>query len=232
MRLGLIGKIRAKSGFVAHDAPPALLGALEPWLHAGAGASRLALGARWRSAFLAAPVWRFWLGGAICGAPTLGAFAPSIDADGRYFPLLLFALAEGARAIPPPEFSAQEEFLSAAEELLVGTLAPGARYEDALAALSLLPPPTLAPVEAAGAPVVFVRGGLAAPLDDHGPQELFARLRRADWARACAPMSFWSTKGGAGFRPLALAVSGLPDASLFAGFLTGDFSGGGAASMG
>ncbi|WP_395665419.1 type VI secretion system-associated protein TagF [Methylocella sp.] len=231
LRMGLFGKIAARPDYVAHDAPRPFIAALEPWLHAGVAASRLALDRGWRSAFLAAPLWRFWLGGEICGAPALGVMAPSIDMNGRYFPLLAFAMAEGAEGIAPPELVDQEAFLKAAEELLLGTLAPGAPFEAALAALAALPRPKLAPLVAARAPALALRGGLMAPLDDTPPERLFASLRRADWARTYGAASFWHTRGGADFRPLAMALSGLPDPSLFTLFLTGKSAGGAGAGM-
>ncbi len=64
-----------------------------------------------------------------------------------------------------------------------------------------------------------------APLDDKPPAQVFAQLRRADWVSAYGGRSFWWTAGGAGFRPLALAVRMMPDPALFSSMLTGDFSG-------
>jgi type VI secretion system protein ImpM len=225
MRQGLIGKLASKPDYVAIDAPRELLACLEPWLHAGVAASRLELGESWRAAFLAAPIWRFWLGAEVCGETILGALTPSIDSGRRYFPLAIFAAPGPGLAIPPPEFDDHGVWFAAAEALLLSTLAPGALFGQAEAALTGLAPPAAFPPDAAPAPVAPIRGGQMAPLDDKPAGQVFALLRRAGWAAAYANRSFWWTAGGAGYRPLALAFRLMPDPSLFAALLTGHFSG-------
>jgi type VI secretion system protein ImpM len=225
MPCGLIGKLAAKPDYVAIKAPGALLATLEPWLHAAISSSREQLGGRWREAFLAAPIWRLWLGAEICGATILGAMTPSIDSEGRYFPLLAFAAPDPGAAILPPEFEAHEDWFRAAEALLLSTLARGGSFEETAAALERLPAPAAVSPVAARAPIAEVKGGVMAPLDDKPPQEVFAWLRRADWAKAYGARSFWWTIGGADFRPLALAFRLMPDPMLFAAMLTGKFLG-------
>jgi type VI secretion system protein ImpM len=83
MRCGLFGKLPAKRDFVALQAPRAFLAVWEKWLQAGVSASRAELGADWQALFLRAPIWRFWLGAELAGAPVLGAFMPSVDGVGR-----------------------------------------------------------------------------------------------------------------------------------------------------
>jgi type VI secretion system protein ImpM len=57
-------------------------------------ASRSALGAAWRPAWLEAPVWRFALAPGICGPDAaIGLWMPSVDRIGRYFPLTIAAVA-------------------------------------------------------------------------------------------------------------------------------------------
>ncbi len=225
MRCGLIGKIASRPDYVAIDAPRDFLAAFEPWLHAGVSSSRLQLGERWREAFLAAPIWRFWLGAEVCGATIVGALMPSIDSGGRYFPLAAFAAPDAGLAIAPPEFDDHGAWFEAAESLLLATLSPGAVFEQAVAALDKLLRPDAFPPDAPPAPVAKIRGGLVTPLDDKPPQQAFALLRRAAWATAYSSRSFWWTTGGAGFRPSALAFRLMPDAALFAAMLTGNFSG-------
>jgi len=225
MRCGLIGKISSKPDYVAIDAPRDFLAAFEPWLHAAVSSSRLQLGERWRAAFLAAPIWRFWLGAEVCGATIIGALMPSIDSGGRYFPLAAFAAPDAGLAIAPPEFDDHKVWFEAAEALLLATLSPGAVFEQAVAALGHIAPPAAFSPDPPPLPVVQARGGLIAPLDDRPPQQIFALLRRAGWATAYSSRSFWWTTGGAGFRPSALAFRLMPDATLFSAMLTGNFSG-------
>ncbi|PNG25738.1 type VI secretion system-associated protein TagF [Methylocella silvestris] len=232
MRCGLIGKIAAKPDYVALDAPAPLLAAMEPWLHASIASSRLMLGESWQGVFRAAPIWRFWLGAEISGAPVLGALAPSIDAGGRYFPLIAFAASEPPMAILPPEFADHDAWFQAAEALLLATLAQGASYEAAVAAVERLPAPACAPAVAIRPPLAALAGGVTAPLDDKPLAEVFSWLRRADWGKSYGARSFWWTAGGVNFRPRALGFYHLPDPSLFAAMLTGEFSGGPGAGMG
>jgi len=99
MRCGLFGKIGAKRDFIAIATPRSFLEAWEPWVQAALSASRHQLGPGWQQAFLTAPVWRFWLGAAICGTTVAGAIMPSLDGVGRYYPLTLHAVTgEGSYA--------------------------------------------------------------------------------------------------------------------------------------
>jgi type VI secretion system protein ImpL len=119
MPAALYGKTQSKRDFVAPGAPRAFLDRWEPWMQAGLASSRLVLDRAWQERFLTAPIWRFWLGEAICGTTLAGAFMPSLDAIGRYYPLAVFSgapaglaitaagtrpageLVRGARGLPP-----------------------------------------------------------------------------------------------------------------------------------
>src|SRR5579871_4576948 len=136
MQCSLFGKLPARRDFIAIGAPREFLNAWEPWLQSAISSSRHELGKDWQSAFLAAPIWRFWLGADICGRSVIGAFMSSLDGVGRYFPLTLFACADDDAAIPPPELNAQDDWFNVAEEFLLSTLEPGANFEDITARLA------------------------------------------------------------------------------------------------
>ena len=93
------------------------------------------LGAGWQAAFLRAPIWRFWLGAELCGTTVAGAFMPSVDGVGRYFPLTIFARADAGMAIPPPELDPQDAWFRTAEELLLSALDHEAEFEAVKAAV-------------------------------------------------------------------------------------------------
>ncbi|HVV94240.1 MAG TPA: type VI secretion system-associated protein TagF [Hyphomicrobiales bacterium] len=220
MRAGLFGKLPAKRDFVALAAPRAFLTVWERWLQGGVSASRQELGPAWQDAFLRAPIWRFWLGAEISGAPVVGAFMPSVDGVGRYFPLSVFAAAEEGDVLPPPELAPQEDWFAAAEEVLLGALDTEARYEDVVAALGGLPFPSvaLAPPEGTSrlprGPMMSTAGGAAG----------FAAARIADHARFYGAATYWWTIGGEGFAPALLAEHRMPDPYLFTAMLTGRFA--------
>lgn len=226
MRCGLFGKLSSKPDYIAIEAPRGFLSVFEPWLQACVASSHQQLGGDWREAFLAAPIWRFWLGSDISGATILGAFMPSIDDAGKYFPLALFAAADPGMAMPPPEFDAHDAWFMAAENLLLSTLGPGMTFEKTMVALErLAPPAAYAPVAATQGATCLSGGGAFAPIDGSSPSRVFASLRLADWAAAYASRSFWWTSGGAGFQPLALAMRHMPSPTLYAAMLSGDFRG-------
>jgi type VI secretion system protein ImpM len=227
MQCSLYGKVPVKRDFIAIGAPREFLNAWEPWLQGGISASRTALGDRWQSAFLTAPIWRFWLGGDICGRSVIGAFMSSLDGIGRYFPLTLFACADDSAAIPPPEFSSQDDWFDVVETFLMSTLDHDANFETMTAELGALPLPCHEVPTAAARDTAGDRNGfLAKPAVDQSFSELFGSIRVRDHAGIYASSTFWWTIGGEGIAPVALSGKGMPDPFLFAAMLTGELTAG------
>src|SRR5262245_58794328 len=169
MRCSLFGKLAAKRDFIAVLAPRDFLNVWEPWMQGGVSASRDMLGQDWQGAFLAAPIWRFWLGAEICGTTVLGAFMSSLDGMGRYYPLTVFACADAGAAIPPPDIEAQDEWFAAAEDFLLSTLDQDAAYETLTDALDRLAPPVHVASDALPADMSrLMDGAVATPLGE-GP---------------------------------------------------------------
>ena len=84
----LFGKLPAHGDFVARGLSAGERDAFDRWLSAELAGARDALGDAFDPCFEAAPPWRFaWEEDA--GLWTAGALAPSVDAAGRRFPLLL-----------------------------------------------------------------------------------------------------------------------------------------------
>lgn len=212
---GLYGKLPGKRDFIALGVPRAVLAAYEPWLQAGLAASRVALGARWQAAYLRAPIWRFWLGPELCGAPALGALMPSVDGVGRYFPLTLVASGDG---LAPPDREANAAWFERVDALLLGALDAGRRFEDPGAALAALPDPARPEAAPDLEGLVRIEGGLIAPLGPDGLGATVAALRRAQ--APCPRSTLWWTEGGEGFPPRVLSARGLPAAYAFATFLS------------
>jgi type VI secretion system protein ImpM len=223
MRCGLYGKLPAKRDFVAVAAPRPFLNIWEPWMQGGISASRQSLGKDWQEAFLTAPIWRFWLGADLCGATVIGAFMPSLDGIGRYFPLTLFACADEGAAIAPPELDPQDEWFETAENFLLSTLEPDATFEAASAQLERLPPPSDRAPPARSETMVALPQGVVAMARFRPLNELFESIRVADHVSAYAAASFWWTIGGKGFEPLAMSGRRMPDPFLFTEMLTGRF---------
>jgi type VI secretion system protein ImpM len=223
MQCGLYGKLPSKRDFIAIGAPRDFLNAWEPWLQGGISASRTMLGERWQPAFLTAPIWRFWLGADICGTSVIGAFMPSLDGVGRYFPLTLVACADDNGAIPPPELGAQDDWFGAAEEFLMSTLDQNINFEAITADLARLPVPfqefSKTPAQDM---VVQSDGTIAVAAGEQNFADLFGSIRNIDHAGIYAGSTFWWTIGGDGFAPAALYRKHMPDPFLFAAMLTGE----------
>jgi len=221
---GLFGKLPAKRDFIAINAPGGFLTVYEKWLQGGLTASRLALGQAWQEAYLNAPIWRFWLGAAHGGQTVAGAFMPSVDGIGRYFPLTVFAISAPGAAIPPPELDPQDAWFGAIEDFLLQALEPAASYEAVAQRLGALRVPNDDHLATPPKDMVRLSDGtiVSAATSAEFPERL-AALRVEDHARSYAHAAYLWTVGGPNFEPLALTGQGLPDPHLFAGLLTGRF---------
>jgi type VI secretion system protein ImpM len=83
----LFGKLPAHGDFVCRGLDAGERDALDDWLSAEMAAAKAEFGDGFEAAFDAAPPWRFaWPEAEAC---TAGAFAPSVDAVGRRFPVIL-----------------------------------------------------------------------------------------------------------------------------------------------
>jgi len=225
MQCSLYGKVPAKRDFIAIGAPRQFLNVWEPWLQGGISASRAALGDKWQSAFLTAPIWRFWLGADICGRSVIGAFMSSLDGVGRYFPLTLFACADDNAAIPPPELGSQDDWFDTVEAFLMSTLDHDANFEAMTAELGALPPPSGEVPQAPAPDAGCDRNGfLALPTHGQSFSELFGSIRVHDYAKIYAGSTFWWTIGGEGITPVALSGRGMPDPFVFSAMLTGELA--------
>jgi type VI secretion system protein ImpM len=222
MRCGLFGKIGAKRDFIAIATPRSFLEVWEPWVQAALSASRNQLGPGWQQAFLTAPVWRFWLGAAICGNTAAGAIMPSLDGVGRYYPLTLHAVTDGDVSLLPPSIDLQDEWFWQAETFLLSTLDRTATYEGISDALDRLPVPRLHSPGADRPPIVSLNAATLGMVSATGSfAESFGALCSAN-PQIYAAASFWWTAGGEGFPSMALCCRGLPDPFHYSTLLTGD----------
>lgn len=224
MPCSLYGKLPTKRDFIAIGASRDFLTVWEPWIQASMSASRGVMKDGWQPSYLTAPIWRFWLGADICGTTVIGAFMPSLDGVGRYFPLTLFACADKKAAFPPPEFRMQDDWFEPAEELLMSALDQNNTFEEIVSNLDRLPTPyqEFSRAEAQGMIVKSDEMLVGSP-GDRGFRDLFSSMRDVDHANMYAGMTFWWTIGGEGFDPVALCGKNMPDPFLFPAMLTGNF---------
>ena len=224
MANGLYGKLPIKRDFIAENVPRGFLPMWEPWLQGAVAASRMELGSRWQAIYLSAPIWRFWIGHAHCGRTVTGAFMPSVDGVGRYFPLTLMAMAEEGEGIQPPTRAPAEDWYMGAEDLLLSALEETVVFDDLIAALAAMPTPaTTARVGLPEGARLLPDGLLVAVGANATSEAAFSALSAATDAGDLATATFWWTIGGGDFPAMAISGRRLPDPSDFSGLLTGRF---------
>ena len=202
MRIGIFGKLPTKRDFIAINLPQNFLRVWEDWLQASVAASRQQLDGRWNGMFLAAPIWRFWLGRDICGMTVTGAFMPSVDGVGRYFPLCVCACAEQGPAISPPGAKPLHRWFDKVERVLLQALEP----------------------EFSGEPSALLEGldlDVAIHGDDPVENEVTGLLAEG-LQSGLAKESWWWSIGGGAFPVQLRRCQGLPGPYQFAGFMTCD----------
>jgi type VI secretion system protein ImpM len=146
----------------------------------------------------------------------------SLDGVGRYYPLTVFAYAEPAHAIAPPDLDPQDAWFSAAEAFLLSTLEREVAFETITEALEQLTVPAAQP---AGLPAeeTSIRhdGIIGTALADRTFAELFTLLRVANSANVYAAASFWWTVGGGDCPPFGFCCQRMPAPLMFTTMLTG-----------
>jgi type VI secretion system protein ImpM len=235
MRCGLFGKLPAKRDFIAVSAPRAFLRLWEPWLEKGLTEARAHVAEDdFAAAYNSAPIWRFWLGSALCGKAFVGAFMPSVDALGRMFPLTLIGAAAGAAALEPPDVDPREQWFAAVEALLLDALDPNASLEALVKRLDGLGcdfasahrstlerfPATRAPLRARTIPEGDDIATRADAAEDSALGMMFKAMRREQ--PGCPPeaATFWWTIGGGECPPLAMMHQSMPAPATFADMLS------------
>lgn len=168
---GWYGKIPGIGDFVARRLPADFVDAWHRWLQVALSGSRERLGAGWPESYLSMPVWRFALSPAMLTATAwAGVVAPSVDAVGRHFPLVI------AAALPSKSLDLVRTLLAAQ---------PWFDEMEAVALQALEPRADVAVLDAAIAARPFRAGWLRFPegRDDTAP------MRGARAQMVCLPLA-------------------------------------------
>ena len=226
---GMFGKLPAVGDFVSRRLPSTFVSTWDAWIQEALSISRQQLAADWLDIYLTSPMWRFVMASGSCGnSASAGILMPSVDKVGRYFPLTLAAMVD-ARMDLPYLLTTRASWFEALEELALGALEEDFQLEDfdhQLQQLCLDPPSSVdsrpssdltKPPSAGDAPIRMEIQTLT-----HLPQA-FKELTRCLLDRHYAPYSLWSTEGSDLLKPSLLIYRGLPPATDFSGFLTGNW---------
>lgn len=137
---GWYGKLSMLGDFASRRLESDWVRSCDAWISSGLRTSQQALGEQWRSAYLAAPVWRFaWGPGIVDARWWFGVFMPSCDSVGRYYPLLIAQ----PRQQPPMDRVALDHLEAWWSQLAragLATLLDGATLESFEAGLAHAPP--------------------------------------------------------------------------------------------
>jgi type VI secretion system protein ImpM len=206
-RVGFFGKMPGRGDFVRRDLPNAFVDTWDEWLTECIARSRAALGHHWTDAWLCAPVWRFALGGGLCG-PTAwaGVMMPSVDSAGRYFPLTLVASVAGAEI---PTSLLIGGWIDALENAAISALDDATGFDSFAAAVSTLPAPA-----AQVAPSADGARSPGNPLDPMGFASLLAAAGSLRGGRA-----LFITRGAERVTPASILFPGLPSPGRFASLI-------------
>ncbi len=227
MPVGLYGKMPSHRDFLATGIPGSVLHPFETWLHAGVGASRIALGSRWEELFLVTRSGGSSSGSVCSARPLTGALMPSVDSVGRYFPLVLAGLPPKGSAFLPSAVRSDAWYRALDERLLLALAEDFTGGPDAV--LAGLPEPDLVPAaQPQDGPILAgpVRHGLAAAAGEDAEAATGAvleALRPLDLADAAAGRCYLWTAGGASFGARAFSSSGVPDPDVFVSLMSGRF---------
>ena len=224
---GMFGKLPAVGDFVSRRLPSTFVNTWDAWIQEALSMSRQQLADDWLEIYLTSPIWRFVMDCGSCGSSAAaGILMPSVDKVGRYFPLTLAAMVD-ARMDLPYLFTTRAAWFNALEELALGALEEDFQleeYDHQLQHQCLDPPPS---VDSRPAPAKKPIAGQA-PIRIEMQTlthmcEAFKELTRCLLDRHYAPYSIWSTEGSDLLKPSLLIYRGLPPATDFSGFLTGNW---------
>lgn len=218
---GWFGKVVMLGDFAHRRLPKSFIACCDRWLSQGISASRAQLGEHWLDTYLSSPVWRFaWAPGVVDERWWFGVVMPSVDAVGRYFPLVVAASDHN----PPMSTHALHglaDWYGHASETALSTLQPTASIDGFEARLMCLPP------WQAGATSRFENTAGRQQLVMQGSPDL------VDWARQLAGPSVAKVYAGHSFwmtgeseredtkTARLTVVPGLPDSEQFSMMLEG-----------
>lgn len=211
-RFGAYGKAPALGDFFGFGLPEPFVAAWDDWLQHGLLAAQAALGPRWRSRYMTAPIWRFTLAGGLAGqAAMIGVLTPSIDRVARAFPLTLAAALPPASPPALAHFQAEETF-ARLEETALAALDDRTTRDDLERCLSQVDPPVPQAAPPRDAGVLAMVGPAQDPLP-----ELAGLLVGA----LAAAASVWSARLEGGTR--LIVCDGLPEPAVAARLFGADF---------
>ncbi|MBY3453976.1 type VI secretion system-associated protein TagF [Rhizobium laguerreae] len=217
MPVGLYGKYPAKRDFLAINLPRAVMSTLETWLQAGLAISKERLGSDWHGLYSIHPIWNFKMGADILGTEVVGSIMPSVDASGRFFPLVILAHAQAGSAYPPASAIQNTWFVDVHRRLLSALSENDIPGPDRL--LADLGEPSSSPSLPSG--MRPMDGGFRMGIDPAAPSASLEQFEAGERQARGAPSSTFWTTGGQFVAPQIISTTGLPDPEIYSVMIGG-----------
>jgi type VI secretion system protein ImpM len=217
---GWYGKLPMLGDFAHRRLPLGFVNACDAWLSQGVAASRKSLGSAWQGNYLTAPLWCFaWSPRVVDEQWWFGVLMPSVDAVGRYFPLVVAFSTEHAPT-EPHALAQWAQWYDSAGACALQTLQGQAtldEFESALAAAGT--PLTTAPADSAP-PQAFTSELQLHPAQGAWPQDAATVVLRSLTARLQGHSTWW-VQGDSETPPPVTVMRGLPAADRFVALFQG-----------
>ena len=217
---GWYGKLPMLGDFAHRRLPLSFVNACDSWLSQGIAASRESLGPSWLDNYLTAPLWCFvWSPNVVDEHWWFGVLMPSVDAVGRYFPLMVAFSAEHAPT-ELGELAQWAQWYDSTGACALQTLEDQTtleKFESALAAAGTplkTTPPDPAPTQA------LTKELQLHPAQGAWPQDAATVLLRSLTARLQGHSTWW-VQGGSEVPQPVTVLRGLPAADRFAALFQG-----------
>jgi type VI secretion system protein ImpM len=226
--VGYFGKMPVRGDFLSYGLPRRFVDPWDDWIQLALETSRNQFSDSWLEIYLTSPLWQFALAPAVCGdTPWAGVLMPSVDAQGRYYPLTIAASLESSTNITTFLSTSQPWFMKL-EELARSCLEDEfdmATFEEEIQSLEHPPgggsnATSKTDLRGEGRLLNAWRYGLASPAElINGCPVLLQELMD----RLFFTYSLWWTSGSARVSPTSLICQGLPPPDGYAAMLDGEW---------
>jgi len=212
-KCGFYGKLPMRGDFVTRGLPPGFVTPWDDWLQRCLSFAQAELGEAWLDLYLNCPIWRFAIGAEACGPDAaIGVMIPSVDAVGRYFPLIAASLAP-ASCSPLRAAADQTQWFDEAEAAVLRALDDDVAFDQFETGIAALPG---CKAEAGAARALPAAASLA--------DGLMPALFRLAVDPEETASSVWWTSGTPAIEAMALSVRGLPEPRQAAALVDGQWA--------
>ncbi len=218
---GWYGKLPMLGDFAHRRLPGDFVTTCDGWLSQGLAASRASLGDAWLDNYLTAPLWCFaWSPQVVDAQWWFGVMMPSVDAVGRYFPLVV-AFGTDDAPTEPQALAQWAQWYHSAGACALQTLQGQATLDAFESALAAAGTPLATAAARAAPPQAFTSEWQLHPAHGDWPQDAAAVVLRALTARLQGHSIWWAQIATSETPPPVTVMRGLPAADRFVALFQG-----------